>query len=82
MRTLYIEEEKEEKPKERKISINLYNMKNDFQITKYDLNKNYGSSYDKWIYLGSPERIDNWHWELLKKICPSRYFILLWKKRP
>lgn len=60
-------EEKEEKPKERKISINLYNMKNDFQITKYDLNKNYGSSYDKWVYLGSPERIDNWHWELLKK---------------
>ena len=42
-------------------------MKNDFQITKYDLNKNYGSSYDKWVYLGSPERIDNWHWELLKK---------------
>ncbi len=57
----------EEKPKERKISINLYNMKDDFQITKYDLNKNYGSSHDKWSYLGSPERIDNWHWELLKK---------------
>ena len=59
--------EQEERPKERKISINLYNMKEDFQITKYNLNKNYGSSYDKWVYLGSPERIDNWHWELLKK---------------
>lgn len=64
------------KPKERKISINLYNMSGDFQITKYDLNKSYGSSYDKWTYLGKPERIDNWHWELLKEyVHPNiRYF--------
>lgn len=56
-----------EKPKERKISINLYNMEEDFQITKYDLNKNFGSSYDKWIYLGKPERIDNKHWTMLRE---------------
>lgn len=64
------------KPKERKISINLYNMAEDFQITKYDLNKSYGSSYDKWTYLGKPERIDNWHWELLKEYAHPdiRYF--------
>ena len=55
------------KPKERKVSINLYNMAGDFQITKYDLNQSHGSSYDKWTYLGRPERIDNWHWELLKE---------------
>lgn len=57
----------EEKLKARKFSINFYNMERDFQITKYDLNKDYGSTYDKWTYLGRPERIDNWHWELLKK---------------
>lgn len=64
------------KPKERKVSINLYNMKEDFQITKYELNKSYGSSYDKWTHLGKPERIDNWHWELLKEYShPNiRYF--------
>lgn len=64
------------KPKERKVSINLYNMPGDFQITKYDLNQSYGSSYDKWTYLGKPERIDNWHWELLKEYAhPNvRYF--------
>ena len=55
------------KPKERKVSINLYNMSGDFQITKYDLNRSYGSSYNKWTHLGKPERIDNWHWELLKE---------------
>lgn len=64
------------KPKERKVSINLYNMAGDFQISKYDLNQSHGSSYDKWTYLGKPERIDNWHWELLKEyVHPNiRYF--------
>ncbi len=56
-----------DKLKERKISINIYNMKSDFQITRFDLNKDHGSVYDKWIHLGSPERIDNNHWDLLKE---------------
>lgn len=58
-------EKEQEKLKERKISLNIFNMEGDFQITKYDMNKNYGSVYDKWMYLGSPERIDNAHWTLL-----------------
>ncbi len=53
--------------KEKRISINLSNMKNDFQISKYDLNKKFGSSYDKWIHMGSPERVDNTHWQLLRE---------------
>lgn len=56
-----------DKVKERKISMNLFNMEGDFQITRYDLNKDFGSVYDKWTYLGSPERIDNNHWDLLKE---------------
>ena len=61
-----------DKLKERKISINIYNMKGDFQITRFDLNKDYGSVYDKWTYLGSPERIDNNHWDLLKEYVHPR----------
>lgn len=53
--------------KERKISLNLFNTTGDFQITRYDLNKSFGSVYDKWTFLGSPERIDNDQWELLKE---------------
>ena len=58
-------EKEQEKLKEKKISLNILNMEGDFQITKYDMNKSYGSVYDKWMYLGSPERIDNVHWTLL-----------------
>ncbi|WFA08107.1 helix-turn-helix domain-containing protein [Tissierella sp. Yu-01] len=58
-------EKSQEKLKSRKISLNIYNMDGDFQITKYDFNKSHGSIYDKWVFLGSPERIDNAHWELL-----------------
>lgn len=58
-------EEIQEKLKARKISLNIFNMEGDFQITKYDLNKSYGSVYDKWMFLGSPERIDTEHWILL-----------------
>lgn len=61
-----------DKLKERKISINIYNMKGDFQITRFDLNKDYGSVYDKWTYLGSPERVDNNHWDLLKEYVHPR----------
>ena len=61
-----------DKVKERKISINIYNMKGDFQITRFDLNKDHGSVYDKWQYLGSPERIDNNHWDLLKEYVHPR----------
>lgn len=60
-------QEPDTSPKEKKVSINLSNMEEDFQITKYDLNKNFGSSYDKWLHMGSPERIDNKHWQLLKE---------------
>ena len=55
------------KLKERKISLNLFNTADDFQITRYDLNKKFGSVHDKWTHLGSPERIDNDQWELLKE---------------
>jgi len=53
------------KLKEKKISLNIHNMDEDFQITRYDFDKQNGSVYDKWKSLGMPERIDNEHWTLL-----------------
>ncbi|NLL81969.1 MAG: helix-turn-helix domain-containing protein [Tissierellia bacterium] len=55
----------QDKLKSMKISLNIYNMEGDFQITKYNLNKSHGSIYDKWVHLGGPERIDTIHWDLL-----------------
>jgi AraC-like DNA-binding protein len=55
----------QDKLRPRKFSLNIYNMEGDFQITKYDFSRKFGSVYDKWLQLGSPERIDNDHWGLL-----------------
>lgn len=48
-------------------SLNLQNMKDDYIVTKYEINKNFGSVYDKWKQLGYPERISNEHWDLLEE---------------
>lgn len=56
-----------EKIKERKVSVNLFNMENDFQVTRYVLDREFGSVYDKWVGLNRPERLDNDNWELLKE---------------
>lgn len=64
---IFLKEYKKTAPKAKKMSINLYNMEGDFHITKYNLNKSYGSSFDKWKLLGSPERIENEYWDLLKE---------------
>lgn len=53
------------KIKERKLSINFINMDVDYKITKYELNKHFGSVYDKWRSLGEPERLSNNYWDLL-----------------
>ncbi|MDY0236190.1 MAG: helix-turn-helix domain-containing protein [Gudongella sp.] len=51
--------------KDKKMSLNLFNMEKDFQITKYDLDKSFGSVYDKWLFLGSPDRLSGEQWTLL-----------------
>ncbi len=55
------------KIKERKISLNLLNMEGDYQISKYEISREFGSVYDKWVSLGRPERLDNEHWNLLEE---------------
>lgn len=59
----------------KKVSVNLYNMKGEYQVSKYTLNRNNGSPYDKWEALGSPERLDVWNKELLKRyVHPKIYY--------
>lgn len=64
---IFLKAYKDIAPKAKKLSINLYGMEEDFLITKYNLDKNYGSSFDKWKGLGSPERIASKDWDLLKE---------------
>lgn len=54
-----------EKGATRKVSINILNMHEDYRITKYELNKRYGSIYDKWIHMGRPARLNRDKLELL-----------------
>lgn len=57
----------DEKSRDVKFSINLTNTYEDYQITKYEINKNHGSVYNKWMELGSPERLENHHWDILRE---------------
>ena len=60
---------------EKRFSLNLKNMDSDFFITRYSLNREEGSVYDKWLGLCSPERLDEDEWELMKEyIHPSVRF--------
>ncbi len=56
-----------DKVKERKVSLNMINLQDDFQVSKYVLNKNFGSVYDKWEGMNKPERLDPDKWELLNE---------------
>lgn len=73
-------EEVLDKLKAKKVSLNIYNMNGDFQITKYDMNTSHGSIYDKWMFLGSPERIDNVHWDLLDEYIQPNVSFYFGKK--
>ena len=69
-----------DKQKERKISLNILSMETDYQITKYDISKSFGSIYDKWIFLGSPERLNKDHLDLLKKFIQPNVSFYYGKK--
>ncbi|WP_352419363.1 helix-turn-helix domain-containing protein [Proteiniborus sp.] len=59
-----------------KFSLNLMNISYNYNITKYEISENQGSSYGYWIAMGSPERLSNDDKELLKRISfPKTTFI-------
>ncbi|MDO5726007.1 MAG: helix-turn-helix domain-containing protein [Tissierellia bacterium] len=55
------------KSAKKRYSINISNLEHDALITRYELSLHFGSAYEKWQDLGSPERISNAHWEILSK---------------
>lgn len=61
-----------EKPSDQRVSINMINMDQKLRITRFELNRQYGSIYDKWEELGSPERIDLIHWNILNEYVQPR----------
>jgi beta-xylosidase len=52
---------------ERKFSLNIVNLLYDYNVIKYCINSNMGSSYNYWLNLGKPKRVPNEHSELLRK---------------
>ena len=55
------------KSTEKKISLNLFNINNDSRITFYEINQKVGSSYDYWVSMGKPERLNKEEMEILSK---------------
>lgn len=71
-----------ERLKERRISTNIFGMEEDFEIIRYDLNESFGSVYNKWVHLGSVERVDKYNWDLLKKYIHPNISFYYGKKSP
>lgn len=56
---LYATPEKEKRQsyigQRKRFSINISNLEQDYQVTRYELNQDSGSVYEKWNYLGQPK---------------------------
>ena len=52
---------------EKKFSLNIVNLKNDTRITTYEINEKIGSSYNYWLSMGSPDRLNKEEKEILYK---------------
>ncbi len=53
---------------ERKYSLNLLNLYNDYKIIKYEINEKEGSAYNYWLKLDKPKRLTEEELDLIKKI--------------
>lgn len=51
----------------KKYSLNILNINNNARITTYDINEKIGSSYNYWLSMGSPDRINKEEREILHK---------------
>ena len=54
------------KTAERKFSLNIINLSDNYEIIKYEINEGSGSAYDYWISLGKPSRMSSEGIRLLK----------------
>ena len=51
----------------KRFSLNILNMEEDYRIVKYEISRDSGSIYDKWIYLGKPKILNRDYMELIEK---------------
>lgn len=65
---------------ERKFSINIKNMEDDYKIIKYYINNKLGCAYDKWNSIGRPKRIDEEELEILKDSSKPKILLSYGKK--
>lgn len=52
---------------QRKFSLNIVNLKNSSRIVTYEINEKLGSSYNYWLSMGSPERLNKEEKEIIHK---------------
>lgn len=52
---------------QRKFSLNIVNLKNSSRIITYEINEKIGSSYNYWLSMGSPERLNKEEKEIIHK---------------
>lgn len=52
---------------EKEISLNITNVPNDSRMIFYEINEKVGSSYNYWLSMGSPDRLNNEEMEILSK---------------
>lgn len=67
---------------ERKFSINIEGLSYDYKVTKYEINEKTGSSFNYWISLGKPKRLDEDERDLLTKISLPHISLAYAKKSP
>jgi AraC-like DNA-binding protein len=65
---------------ERKFSINIKNMEDDYRVIKYYINNKCGCAYDKWNSIGRPKRIDKKELEILRDSSRPKILLSYGKK--
>lgn len=67
---------------EKKISLNLTNINNDSKIIFYEINEKIGSSYNYWLAMGKPDRLNKEELEILSRAAFPKIEFKYSKKSP
>lgn len=67
---------------EKKISLNLTNISTDSKIILYEINEKIGSSYNYWLSMGNPDRLNKEELEILSKASFPKIEFKYAKKSP
>lgn len=65
---------------EKKMSLNIVNIKSSIKITMYEINESAGSSYNYWVDMGKPRRLNKEEKEILHKAAFPRIYFKSMKK--